>query len=127
MTCDAQGVSRFENLAPGTYFVQIVKAVAEQYATVNNPAPLEAHFSTTTSGAVVTTANVSTGGWRSYWQFGDGSVSHTPAPVHQYSSAGSYTVTLTISDVAGCISTETQTVAVEAVPGKSPARTVSTH
>jgi len=36
-----------------------------------------------------------------YWDFGDGAVSAEPNPVHTYSSAGSYTVTQTVSNADG--------------------------
>ncbi len=36
-----------------------------------------------------------------YWDFGDGAVLTEPNPVHTYSSAGSYTVTLTVSNTDG--------------------------
>ncbi len=36
-----------------------------------------------------------------YWNFGDGAVSTEPNPVHTYSSAGSYTVTQTVSNTDG--------------------------
>ncbi|KPK80144.1 MAG: hypothetical protein AMS27_17365, partial [Bacteroides sp. SM23_62_1] len=36
-----------------------------------------------------------------YWEFGDGKVSTDPAPVHQYSEAGFYEVTMTVIDSTG--------------------------
>ena len=35
------------------------------------------------------------------WSFGDGTTSNQPNPTHKYSSAGKYTVTLTIVDNGG--------------------------
>ncbi len=35
------------------------------------------------------------------WEFGDGSTSSEATPVHTYSEAGSYTVTLTVADASG--------------------------
>ncbi|MGB1316779.1 MAG: PKD domain-containing protein, partial [Flavobacteriales bacterium] len=43
------------------------------------------------------------------WDFGDGATSTLPQPTHYY-SAGIYHVTLTTTDVDGCVSTSTQTV-----------------
>jgi PKD repeat protein len=45
------------------------------------------------------------------WNFGDGTTSTQQNPFHSYSSAGSYTVTLTVS-YNGCIDTETKLVTV---------------
>jgi len=39
-----------------------------------------------------------------FWNFGDGFTSSLPSPVHSYTSAGSYTVTLITSDAFGCSS-----------------------
>ncbi len=36
-----------------------------------------------------------------YWNFGDGAVSTEPNPVYAYSSAGSYTVNLIVSNANG--------------------------
>ncbi|MFA6183445.1 MAG: PKD domain-containing protein, partial [Acidithiobacillus sp.] len=64
-----------------------------------------------TSSASVNMA--ATQGW--YWQFGDGATSFVVDPMHIYASAGTYTVTLTISDTAGCTNTKAKPVVV--VPG----------
>ncbi len=39
------------------------------------------------------------------WDFGDGASSSQRNPLHTYTSAGSYNVTLTVTDVNGCVST----------------------
>ncbi len=44
-----------------------------------------------------------------YWTFGDGSSSTTASPVHAYSASGSYTVTLAVTDTAGCTDTMVKT------------------
>ncbi len=41
------------------------------------------------------------------WDFGDGSTSAVQNPTHAYAAIGTYTVTLTITDISGCSSTET--------------------
>lgn len=46
------------------------------------------------------------------WSFGDNQTSTEQNPVHQYASAGNYTVTLSTSCGGSCTSTKTQTVSV---------------
>jgi gliding motility-associated-like protein len=46
------------------------------------------------------------------WDFGDGNTSNNANNTHPYSSTGSYTATLTVSDNTGCSDTETTTVSV---------------
>ncbi len=48
------------------------------------------------------------------WSFGDGSSSSGERPAHDFDSAGSYTVTLTVEDDQGTKDTRRQTVRVEA-------------
>lgn len=43
-----------------------------------------------------------------FWDFGDGTTSSSPNPVHQYTQQGEYTVTLTLIDENGCEYTFTQ-------------------
>ena len=43
------------------------------------------------------------------WDFGDGNTSTLPNPAHVYSQDGLYTVTLTVTDVFGCVQTSTKT------------------
>lgn len=50
------------------------------------------------------------------WNFGDGSTSTTQNPVHTYAAAGSYDVTLTVSDDDGDTGFNTQTVVVSDSP-----------
>ncbi len=39
------------------------------------------------------------------WDFGDGGTSTLPNPTHTYSSTGTYTIKLTVTDANGCVST----------------------
>lgn len=41
------------------------------------------------------------------WDFGDGTTSALENPTHAYTAPGTYTVTLTITDISGCSDTET--------------------
>ena len=50
------------------------------------------------------------------WNFGDGQTSTQQSPTHQYTTAGNFTVTLTVSCGSSCTSTKTQTVSVYANP-----------
>lgn len=42
------------------------------------------------------------------WDFGDGTTSNLPNPTHLYTQAGTYTVSLTITNIHGCSDTETR-------------------
>lgn len=44
------------------------------------------------------------------WDFGDGSTSNLQNPSHSYTNGGVFTVTLTVTDTVGCVSTINQTV-----------------
>jgi gliding motility-associated-like protein len=65
---------------------------------------------------VITTANASTGTLNANafdWNFGDGSPDATdPSPSYTYPGNGTYTVSLTVTDVNGCTSVKTNTVAI---------------
>ncbi|MGQ0828815.1 MAG: PKD domain-containing protein [Bacteroidota bacterium] len=57
------------------------------------------------------TSTVSTGSIVSWnWNFGDFTTSTLQSPVHAYSSAGTYTVSLIVTTNFGCIDTTTQTI-----------------
>lgn len=79
-----------------------------------------ASFSYTVSGLTVTFVNTSTdstGGdtiVSSLWTFGDGNTSSQTNPTYTYSSAGTYTVTLLVTDNTGATSTISQSVNVYA-------------
>ena len=54
------------------------------------------------------------------WDFGDGNTSIAENPQHAYVAAGTYTVTLTVTDDAGDFSSDTTSAVVEAVVVNSP-------
>lgn len=64
-----------------------------------------------TSSTIVNMAT--TAGWS--WDFGDGTTSALPDPMHIYSQSGTFTVLLAITDTGGCQNTMAQPVAI--VPG----------
>lgn len=53
-------------------------------------------------------------GWT--WNFGDGNSSFLQNPSHNYSSAGTYSVSLTINSVSGCQFVKTKTVTINPAP-----------
>ncbi|MFT7404648.1 S8 family serine peptidase [Zhongshania sp.] len=65
-------------------------------------------------------SSVDDNGIASYqWSFGDGSSASGAAPSHNFASAGSYTVALTVSDTGGQQNTAAQSVVVS-LPGSGP-------
>lgn len=70
-----------------------------------------AGFSKTKAGTSVTFTNTSQRGTGYSWNFGDGSTSAAVSPVHNYTAAGVYTVTLTVTNEC-FTTTKTDTVKV---------------
>ncbi|MBK9175485.1 MAG: PKD domain-containing protein [Flavobacteriales bacterium] len=60
--------------------------------------------------------NASSGAGFYQWDFGDGNTSGLFEPFHQYTQAGSYTVTLIAENVNGCADTITSTVVAHPLP-----------
>lgn len=101
--------------AAGTYSVSLTVTGAggtntktsTNYITVSaaSAAPVAAFSASPTSGNAPLTvgfSNASTGNVSTYaWNFGDGSTSSTASPSHVYSTAGTYTVSLTVSGPGG--------------------------
>lgn len=52
-----------------------------------------------------------------YWDFNDDKTSDTQNPIHTYLKAGTYDVTLTVTNTAGFTSTKTQTITICTAPG----------
>ncbi|MFT4152420.1 PKD domain-containing protein [Parafilimonas sp.] len=70
---------------------------------------LSALFTAPSSGCApldVTFTNTSIGGQSFVWDFGDGDSSTEESPTHQYTTAGTYTVTLTATDSLTCNNTD---------------------
>ena len=67
------------------------------------------------------------GGWIAYyrWGFGDGAVAFGARAPHTYARAGSYHVTVTVTDSLGLSSTFTRTVKVRAPPAPRASRSRS--
>ncbi len=90
---------------------------ATESTPANNPAPV-ANFSYTANDLTVTFTDLSTdnGTLSQSWNFGDGSVSSAKNPVHAYAAAGTYNISLTVTDNGGLTDTETKTISVTAPP-----------
>lgn len=69
------------------------------------------------SGQAITFTNTSVpAATTSNWNFGDGSTSASINPVHTYTAAGTYTVTLNASDANSCAGSSTSIVTVNQTP-----------
>ena len=79
--------------------------IRTNYITVNEPAPIAAFSGTPLTGEQplnVQFTNASTGVINTYsWTFGDGGQSTLQNPLHTYTSAGVYTVSLTVNGPGG--------------------------
>ncbi len=113
--------------APGTYTVTLVAQdpngcndTLRQSITLAAVLPTAAF--TTTPVCIGQTMNfqnqsTSSTGFSNYqWSFGDGNTSSSSSPTNNYSAAGTYNVTLTVTNSGGCTSTITQPVTVHPLP-----------
>ncbi len=103
----------------GTYSVTVTNtngcANTDQVVVTNKPAPIASYTDTALNGLNVKfTATVVAG--NSYlWNFGDPTsptnTSALPNPIHEFTQPGTYTVTLTVTNVAsGCVSVLKRTI-----------------
>jgi len=81
----------------------------------NGIAPVTVAFTNTSTGTIATQS----------WDFGDGSTSTLQNATHGYTTAGNYTVVLTVTDAAGSAGTS-QTVSVYATPAASFTKSAAT-
>ncbi len=92
-------------------------ATASDTLLINVQVPPAAGFSYTTDALRVTLNNTSSAGVGalSYlWSFGDGQTSNEMSPSHTYAAGGSYTISLTVTDEAGNVSTFSSVITVTA-------------
>lgn len=116
---------KFENLGAGVYFVEIWMnnmLISEEITAISKPAGLQSKFTLSTDTIIpekrISTDNLSMGGDRWYWDFGDGYTVSGYDVAHAYSAPGNYTITLTTSNGAGCISTSNKSITVVPVNAK---------
>lgn len=108
------------NLAPGTYFLYISSIVSLQDSaeiTITEPAQVISNFTIDNDNvylpaATITFNNGSLNSTIYNWDFGDGISADSISPVHQYTSAGNYLVTLTAANANGCSSTFSRLITV---------------
>jgi serine protease len=111
----------------GTYYVRLkaystfsgVSLTGSYTSGPSNTAPT-ANFTSSTSGLTATFTDTSTDAQNNItsrsWNFGDGTTSTATNPSKTYSAAGTYTVTLTVTDAGGLTSTKSSSVTVTAPP-----------
>jgi PKD repeat protein len=131
-TAAGQTSATISGLSAGTYrfYVTAFNAAGESAASntasvtlASQPSPVTAAFSvspgtTGTAGSTTFTfTDQSTGAVASRsWNFGDGATATSASPAHVYSSAGQYTVVLTVRDSAGTQSQASRVITISAAP-----------
>ncbi len=109
----ATAVDTTFTLAPGTVATNTAAAVASDVCTASQGLRASASASTTSGTAPLTVSftGSASGGQPPYsfaWDFGDGSATDTRQnPTHTYTSAGTYPVTLTVTDAAASTARDT--------------------
>lgn len=97
------GATAFTRTTAYLSWIERKTGVKPDDGTVVDEAP-EARFSSSVNGNTVSLSNNSTddkGIASSSWSFGDATSSSATNPTHTYDNAGSYTVTLTVTDTKG--------------------------
>lgn len=109
--------------ATTTYYVtetcntgNIVSNPSMVTATINALPAADFSAALACAGTETLFTNTSTGATSYVWDFGDNSTSTDTDPIHRYTSAGSFTVKLTAQSMAGCITTVSKQLVVNANP-----------
>jgi PKD repeat protein len=93
---------------------------SSKVVTVTAGTPPAAKFEATVNGNQVNFVDQSTGNPTAWaWTFGDGSTATSQNPIHTYGGAGSYTVTLKVTNAAGSNSTSQVVVIAAGTPPKA--------
>ncbi|MFN8298885.1 MAG: PKD domain-containing protein [Chitinophagales bacterium] len=109
------------SLPAGVYTVTLVDN--NNYTVVKNiqvngvtpvNASMQASSQVAETGEDVTFTSTTVNAATTNWNFGDGSSAQSSVATHQYATEGVYTVSLTVTNTAGCSSTTSQTVTVTA-------------
>ncbi len=99
-----------------------VSLTASYSTTVNQPPT--ASFTKTVSNLVVTCTDTSTDSDGTIasrsWNFGDGGTATTANPSHTYAAAGTYTISLTVTDNKGATGSTSSSVTVSTTGGPTP-------
>ena len=109
---------------PSTIEIQLYHFSGVQAGLSLNQAPTASFTASPTSGNAPLTVNFDgtassdpDGTIDSYaWDFGDGNTGSDQTPIHEYTSAGTYTVTLTVTDNQSATGTATDTITVTTPP-----------
>ncbi|MFH0894473.1 MAG: choice-of-anchor L domain-containing protein [Bacteroidota bacterium] len=109
---NGQITSAIIGLSQGTYTVSVNDGNCEVIASVvvaGTPTPVAAFHVTPPTAALAenlfTCFDGSTNASSWNWDFGDGAVSNDQNPEHSYAAAGTYAITLAVSNDAGCTDT----------------------
>lgn len=87
--------------------LQTITVNSDAFATfTSDPAPGDSLFLPGKANVNFTDASLAAVSW--LWDFGDGSISTDMSPSHNYTLPGTYTVTLTVTNIDGCSSTYSQ-------------------
>ncbi len=109
---------------PGTYQVKLVNTYASCIDSLTKTIKIQTgpytDFSSNVQGSCkspfsVNFKDLSPDAVKWQWNFGDGSTSASKDPVHQYTTAGEYDVTLTITNATGCTNTITKSKFIKVV------------
>lgn len=103
-----QCVTCHSNMSPANV-PPVAVAGADTVATVNKPVTLSGAGSTDSDGTIASYA----------WNFGDGTTGSGVSVSKTYTTVGTYTVTLTVTDNSGATSADTCIVTVQATPVSS--------